>query len=275
MRKFVIGLALASTTLATPAMARDGAVYIELDGGVMKLQDIEFDIGATNNAVEIESDDYGYDFGGIIGYDFGAFRIEGEAGYRGIANEELTSTVAIPTTGTNLVTGRVGTFDAGGEATAMSLMANALVDLGNDDGLQFFAGGGVGYAKVDFDTSINSTGPGFIDDDDGGFAWQLLAGLRAPVSDSIDAGIKYRYFRVNNLRFDETFGRDVEGDWTSHSLLGTIAFNFGGAEPMPEPVAAPAYTPPPPPPPPPAYTPPPPPPPPPAPMPMERPAERG
>ena len=274
MKAIIIGLVLASTALASPALARDGAVYIELNGGVMKLEDIEFDIGGVNNAVEIETDDYGYDFGGIVGYDFGFFRLEGEVGYRGIDQDEVTSTVRVPSVGINPLIGAIGSNPSAGDLKALSFMANALVDIGDDDGLQFFVGAGAGYAKVDVKSSIRAGGPGFLDDDDGGFAYQGLAGIRAPVTDTIDAGIKYRYFKVENVGLDDTFGRPVDADWTSHSLMGTIAYNFGGAEPMPEPIAAPAYTPPPPPPPP-VYAPPPPPPPPPAPMPMERPAERG
>jgi opacity protein-like surface antigen len=269
MKAWFIGLALASTALATPAAAREGAVYLEFDGGVMKLQDIDFDIGTVDDAVRVDTDDYGYDFGGIVGYDFGGFRLEGEVGYRGIEQDELTSTVRIPTVGTNPLIGSIGNVDAAGDVKALSFMANAMGDFGDDDGLQFFVGAGAGYAKVDFDASVDASGPGFIDDDDWGFAWQLLAGIRAPVSDTIDAGIKYRYFNVGNLDFDDAFGRSVDGDWSSHSLLGTITFNFGGSEPMPEPVAAP---PPPAPEPAPVYTPPPPPP---APEPMPRPAERG
>lgn len=273
MRKWIIGLALASTAMATPALARDGQAYFELDGGVMKLSDIDFDIGAVDDAVEIDTDDWGYDFGAIVGYDFGGFRLEGEVGYRGVEQDELTSTVTIPAVGTTALTSaRPGTFDAGGDLKALSFMVNALGDFGADDGLQFFAGAGAGYAKVDIDTTIRRGGPGFLDDDDWGFAWQLLAGVRAPLSDNIDVGVKYRFFNVSNLDFNDTAARDVDGDWRSHSLLGTFAVNFGGgADPMPEPVAVP----PPPPEPAPVYTPPPPAPLPPEPAPQPRPAERG
>lgn len=273
MKKLVIAVALGATCLATPAAARDGAVYLELDGGVMKLDDLDFDIGSVNNAVKLENDDFGYDFGGIVGYDFGPFRLEGEVGYRGVAQEGLESRVAIPATGISLAgSARPGSFDAGGDAKALSLMVNALGDFGDDDGLQFFAGGGVGYSRVDLDTSIRTGGPGFLDDRDWGFAYQLLAGVRAPLSESMDVGVKYRYFNVSNFDLVDTAGRDIEGKWRSHSLLGTFTFNFGGREPMVEPVAAPPPPPQPtyaPPPPPPVYTPPPPPPP------VERPAERG
>jgi opacity protein-like surface antigen len=271
MKKLAIAAALSATCLATPGAARDGAFYIELDGGVMKVEDFDFDVGAINNAVKLENDDFGYDFGGIAGYDFGGFRVEGEVGYRGISNTDLETTTGIPAIG--LTAGGfapAGAYDAGGDSTVLSLMLNALGDFGDDDGLQFFVGGGVGKAKVDLDTTIRNGGPGFIDDDDWGFAWQALAGVRAPLSDNVDVGVKYRYFNVNNVNFTDTAGRDIDAKWRSHSLLGTLAVNFGGREPMVEPVAAPppqpTYTPPPPPP---VYTPPPPPPP------VERPAERG
>ena len=272
MKKLLLATALATTALApAPVAARDSAFYIELDGGVMKVEDFDFDVGTVNNAVQLENDDPGYDFGGIAGYDFGALRIEGEVGYRGVDNDELTSVITVPATGNTTGFAAPGTFDAGGDSTVLSLMLNGLVDFGDDDGLQFFAGGGVGKAKVDLDTSINAAGPGFIDDDDWGLAWQLLAGVRAPLSDNIDVGVKYRFFNVRNVDFTDTAGRDVDADWRSHSLLGTFAVNFGGGrEEMPEVAPAPVYTPPPPPPPaPPVYTPPP------APEPTAKPGERG
>ena len=44
MRKLVIGMALASTAIASPALARDDAWYVEVDGGVMIVEDLEFDV---------------------------------------------------------------------------------------------------------------------------------------------------------------------------------------------------------------------------------------
>ncbi|RYE01906.1 MAG: flagellar motor protein MotB, partial [Sphingobacteriales bacterium] len=41
MRKLMIGIAMATTAIASPAFARDGAAYIELDGGVMFLDDFD------------------------------------------------------------------------------------------------------------------------------------------------------------------------------------------------------------------------------------------
>ena len=81
MRKLAIGLALASTALASPALARDDQWYVGVDGGAMIVEDLTLDIGAVADAASIDTDT-GYDFGGIVGYDFGGFRLESEVSYR-------------------------------------------------------------------------------------------------------------------------------------------------------------------------------------------------
>jgi OmpA-OmpF porin, OOP family len=270
MRKLVIGMALASTVLASPALAREDAWYVELDGGVMLLEDMDYDVGAVNNGVTVDSD-YGYDFGGIVGYDFGSFRLEAEASFREADPDDLSvGAGGLVPTGPGLLPASPpffaapGTFDVAGDTNALSFMVNALLDFGDDDGLQGFIGGGVGVSRVDVDLSVNSAGPGFVNDSDTVFAWQALAGVRAPLTDNIDVGVKYRFFNADDISLVSSRGADVDTRFRSHSLLGTLTYNFGGApEPMPEPEYVPP--PPPPPPPPPVYVPPPPPPPPPAP----------
>ena len=47
MRYPIISLALASSVLAAPAYAREGALYVEGQLGPMLVEDIHFDIGAN------------------------------------------------------------------------------------------------------------------------------------------------------------------------------------------------------------------------------------
>ena len=49
MRNIVIGMAMASTMLASPALARDDSFYVQVEGGPMIVQDIEFvaEVGAA------------------------------------------------------------------------------------------------------------------------------------------------------------------------------------------------------------------------------------
>lgn len=104
----------------------------------------------------------------------------------------LTSTVRIPAAGSvaSLKSG-LGRYDyVAGDSNALSFMLNGMIDFGEDDGLQGFVGGGVGVARVGAQYSINSAGPGIVNDSDFGFAWQAIAGVRAPISDHWDVGLK-------------------------------------------------------------------------------------
>jgi OmpA-OmpF porin, OOP family len=256
MRKLAVGLALASTALASPSMARDGAWYVGVDGGAMLVEDLDLDIGAAPIQGTANTDT-GYDFGAVVGHDFGGFRLEAEVSYRETDLKNFSSTAAaIPgSAGPALITS--GTYATGGDANALSFMVNGMLDFGDDDGLQGFVGGGVGVARVDVQQAFAA--PSWLDDSDTGFAWQAIAGIRAPLSDSWDVGLKYRFFNAPGVDLVDRLGRDVSTRFRSHSLMGSLVYNFGGA-PEEVPVTAP---PPPPyvaPPPPPPYVAPPPPP---------------
>lgn len=242
MRKLVIGMAMASTALASPALARDDAWYVEVDGGVMVVQDMAFDINGAPDDLTLEAEK-GYDFGGIVGYDFGPFRLEAEASYREADIDQVTVGNGGFPAGNfgNLALAQDAA--ARGSASALSFMVNGLFDFGPDDGLQGFVGGGVGVARTAIDARISESGAPGLDDSDSGFAWQILAGVRAPLNDRWDVGLKYRLFNASGVGLVDRAGRDLDTKFRSHSILGTLTYNFG--EPPAPPVED--VTPPPPP----------------------------
>ena len=83
----------------------------------------------------------------------------------------------------------------------------------SDDGWSGYVGGGVGIASVKYRAHV--TDPAFgvpgsplpdpplttfdFSDSDSGFAWQLIAGVRMPLSPNIDLGLKYRFFNSRGL----------------------------------------------------------------------------
>ncbi len=257
MRKLAVTLALASTALSTPALAKDDAWYVGVEGGAMIVEDIDYDITRptpTPAATGIGSvdHDYGWDVGGNIGYDFGAFRAEAEVSYRRAGVDAYRSTLTTPVF--QAAAAAAGTYAyAGGRTSALSFMVNALLDFGEDDGIQGFVGGGVGVARVKAEYGLNTRG-NFLDDSDTVFAWQAIAGIRQPISENVDVTLKYRFFNADNVRLVGSNGDRFDGRFRSHSILGGVTFNFGAPPPPPPP---PEPTPPPPP----APTPPPPPPP--------------
>jgi opacity protein-like surface antigen len=258
MRKLAIALATTAALAATPAMAKDGAVYIGGEFGALWANDSDMDFNGVEDAISVDYEadmpwnglgDTGWDGDIFIGYDFGGFRLEGEASMKSADIESLTSTgVLFPGFGV----APTGTRAAVGDTDVNSFMINAMGDFGDDDGVSAFVGAGVGYAKVDFDGfGAFANQPAFLDDSDGGLAWQVFAGLRQAISDNVDMHIKYRYLSAPGV--DLLSGaNDVETSFSSHSLLGGISFNFGGAEPPPPPPPPPVARPAPPPPPPPA-----------------------
>jgi outer membrane protein OmpA-like peptidoglycan-associated protein len=220
-------------------MARDGQWYVGVDGGAMLVEDLDYNIGAapidaTGNA------DTGYDFGGVVGYDFGGFRLEAEVGYRETDLKSFASALSAIPGGAGATLQRGGVYGTGGDANALSFMVNGVLDFGDDDGLQGFVGGGAGVARVDVNQVFAA--PAWLDDSDTGFAWQALAGVRAPLSESWDVGLKYRFFNAAGVDLVDRLGRDVSTKFRSHSLMGSLVYNFGGA---PEPEPAPPPPPPP------------------------------
>lgn len=251
MRKLAVTLALATTALSTPALARDGAWYVGVEGGAMIVEDIDFDIRPPAVATGTADHDYGYDVGGFVGYDFGAFRLEAEVSYRRASVDAWRSNVATPQYLANgvLATAPVGVYDyAGGSTSALSFMVNGMLDFGSDDSLSGFVGGGAGVARVKaHDYALNTNGS-FLDDSDTVFAWQAIAGVRAPISENIDVTLKYRFFNADNVKLQDVAGRNYDGRFRSHSILGGVTFNFGAPTPPPPPPLPPVEEVPPPPP---------------------------
>ncbi|WP_234041539.1 OmpA family protein [Erythrobacter aureus] len=225
MRKFVIGMAMASTALASPALAKDDSWYIGAEFGAMLVEDTEFEINGGPDAHTINHD-YGFDGGGYVGYDFGAFRLEAEVSYR----QADVDSILVGTPGLPYGAGFVapsGSYPAGGDVSALSFMLNGLLDFGPDDGLQGFVGGGVGVARTSYEVTPYSNFASSIDDSDSGLAWQVLAGVRAPLTDNVDVGLRYRYFNADSVELVDLGGNALEDSFTSHSLMGTLEYNFG------------------------------------------------
>lgn len=220
-------------------MAREGSFYIGAGGGLMMAETSDVDLDSFDDAGEIDWD-IGYDFDVVAGYDLGAFRLEAEAAYKG-SNDDGGTT-------------RNGDFEDAGapiDFDTLSFMVNGMLDFGDDDGIQGFVGGGAGVARTEMQLPGDDV---YFSDTDTGFAWQLMAGVRAPITDNWDAGLKYRYFRHDNIELaDPAFANDgYETNVRTHSLMGTLTYNFWSPPPPPPPAPPPPPPAPPPPPPPPA-----------------------
>lgn len=245
MRKLAIAMALSSTVLAAPALARDGVPYVGAEFGAMIVEDLDFDIGTNENALNVDHD-YGYDGAIFAGYDLGMFRVEIEASQKKADVEAIQTNRGIVTFGPNN-----RNFDpAAGRTKVQSLMLNGLLDFGEDGwdgGVSGFIGGGIGLARSSVSAGAFSNLPGVIDDrDSSSLAWQVLAGVRQSLTPNVDAHLKYRFFNTKP-DFEGTAYANFTGDTDTrirtHSLLGGLTYHFG-APPVVV-VPPPAYVPPP------------------------------
>jgi OmpA-OmpF porin, OOP family len=253
MRKLAIVVALASTALATTAFARNDAWYIGIEGGPSIVEDASLRITGPGARTGTGTVDHrtGYDADGIIGYDFGGFRLESEVAYKKASINNYASTTTTPVSNAmgNTVNAPAGSYSAGGSSNVLSFMVNGLLDFGDDDGLSGFVGAGIGVARVKENLRLNTIGAGSLNDSDTGLAYQALAGVRAPLTDHWDVGLKYRFFNASKVDLIDRSGGAVHTRYRSHSLLGSLIYNFGEPAAPPPPPTPIADAPPPPPPP--------------------------
>jgi opacity protein-like surface antigen len=239
--------AVAAGALATPALAQTTGPYAGIEGGILFPKDSKADVSVTDGLNTVTQDDAfrvdykrGYDLDLIGGFDLGMVRLEAELGYKRAKADSITIDPALvdaynDATGDGL-TG--DDLDVNGHASVLSAMGNALLDF-DAGGFAVYGGGGLGVARVKAFGAKDSA-----------MAYQLIAGVRMPISTNLDAGLKYRYFRTAKLHFADdidtgggVIGTDVHSRFSSHSLLASLIYNFGGSvapPPPPPPPPAPA-----------------------------------
>lgn len=231
MRNYLLAAVAAVAIAATPAMARDGAPYVGIEGGLLIAEDLDLDVTVSDGVFtdrnrEAFTVDFkrGFDVDAIAGYDFGMFRVEGELGYKRFRVDDVRVATGF---GSDL--GLVDEdFDVSSRASVLSLMANAMLDFGNDDGWSGFVGVGGGRARVRL-----------AGDRDGAFAYQAIAGVRKAITPNVDVGLKYRYFRTGKVNFGDEFsdgtnviGLNASGKLRTHSLLASLIYNFAAPAPV-------------------------------------------
>ena len=158
-------LATGLAAVASPAAARDRSAYFGLEVGALKVTDTDIESDDVEEIDHLRIDHkMGVDGDMIAGYDFGMFRAEAELGYKRSEHDEYS-------------VGQ-GDFDGDGRSSVYSLMGNAMIDVGQDEGVSFYAGAGIGYAQVIHVVEEDDEG---FKIKDRGLAWQLIAGVRTVV----------------------------------------------------------------------------------------------
>jgi OOP family OmpA-OmpF porin len=218
---------LAATVLALPLAAQAQpvtGVYVGAGAGLNILQNAEmsssnaFRAGATNTRRLTAEFDNG--FGGVlsVGYGFGnGLRAEVEGNYRQNDVGKLSTGGAL--------TG------VGGTARTYGAMVNALYDFNLGLPVVPYIGAGVGYAWSEYDNvRSRATFPGGstvnIDDTDGQFAFQGIAGLAFPIAAVPGLALtgEYRFFGTLDPSYSGT-SRNVTTNVSSRVAVDSENYN--------------------------------------------------
>lgn len=113
------------------------------------------------------------------------------------------------------------------EVETMAVMFNMLkeIPLGHTGSTAYF-GGGVGYATTSLHGDIDTIG---YDDEDAGFAWQLIAGVDFPVTESLSLFTQYAYRVMADQTFVTNFGDFsivTDNDPASHAVMFGARVSF-------------------------------------------------
>lgn len=198
--------------------------YFSGFGGANWVNSTDFDITAPVAANVVNSYDTGFLAGGAIGYDLGSvsgpfgIRLEGEFSYR--SNDVDSHNVGGG--GGNALGAALG------ETNVIAGMANVLFDLDTGSPFEFYGGGGIGVANVDFDGhGVDAVGVGVVmNDDDTVFAWQLIAGVGFEIMPNMIFDVQYRYFRADDVSLTAVSGASSSTDYESNAVVAGIRWSF-------------------------------------------------
>ena len=203
--------------LLSPALviAADGP-YISGHIGASWLSNADFDGGVPGIRFSSEVEfDTGIHLGAAFGYDFGAFRVEGEFGYQSHEFKETTDFElnGIPRSD----------VDADGDYDAFIFLINGFYDIDTGTKLTPYLGAGIGFAVLDInDLFIGDADIRIVrgDNDDAVFAYQLAGGIAYEITAQIVADLSYRYVATSDPDF-----AGLE-DYNSHNLMAAVRFFF-------------------------------------------------
>ncbi len=151
---------------------------------------------STSSGDRIDHDFIGLGIGGFVGYVLpSGLRVEGEIIYR--ASDVDTVNGAAVTD----------------EISSTAFMANAFYDFSPQSSFTPYAGGGIGFASVDYETGGNVY-------NDVGLAIQLGAGVLFDISETLTMSVDYRLFGTQDLSFGAGLGMGNVEYLTSAILVG-------------------------------------------------------
>jgi opacity protein-like surface antigen len=212
---------LGTVAFAAPATAGSSVAYLGLRGSY-----VITDSGSTQGDFLDYNEDYadGFAVAAYLGWVLDDnFRLEIEGAFRSADLDEVTivrDDTAVPAH----VPGDV--LDAGGDVQIGTAMVNLYYDAHLFDGpILPWIGAGLGGAFVDYAIDDPTH---YIDGKDTTwvFAYQFMAGVTFPISETVSMSLGYTFFKTQDFVYVNSFGEEQETDVTQHSVDLGIQFHL-------------------------------------------------
>ena len=239
---------LAATMLALPLAAQAQPVtglYVAGAVGANWQSNVTTNVTLGGNAFwQRSTSSVGWVALASAGWGFGnGLRLEAEVNYRSNDTDQVSLSVnGIPQQTQNRT----------GYTSTMGVMANVLYDIGATQRwpVHLTLGAGIGYAWTRYDnvgTSALGGGATFnLHNTNGGFAWQLIAGMAVPINavPGLAVTLEYRYFQTEDSSMQATVygtqaGPAISGNTNvsnqNQSVLLGVRYNFGQRPAAPPP----------------------------------------
>ncbi|HWR02328.1 MAG TPA: outer membrane beta-barrel protein, partial [Chlorobaculum sp.] len=179
---------IAAGTFSAPVFAAEH--YISTNVGVSWINEIP-----TSSWQNLRTD-AGTNMTAALGCDYGAYRLEVEAGYQ---NND---------------------FSNNGNIKILSLLGNGYINLKNE-GARPYLTAGLGGAQVRL-KDVTLGGQVRESDDDTVIAYQVGAGVEVPIAKKAFFDVRYRYFGTADINTIFTGDRGID----SHNVLVGLRWNF-------------------------------------------------
>jgi OmpA-OmpF porin, OOP family len=214
--KSVIAAAVVAGSLVP--VAAHAEWYAGLDAGAQFLQDSK-NSGVTGLKSEY---DPGWLTQGVVGYNYGSWRAEGELSYR--------------SSGVTKVGGATGSGD---DMSVLAPMINGVYEFLPQSKWHPFVGLGIGAAYLDAG-KVKKSGADAYHGSDWAFAYQGMAGVGYDLTDNVELKAQYRYFSTLDYDTKAANGTKLDSEYHDHAVMVGFVYKFKAPKAMPAPAPVPA-----------------------------------
>jgi len=183
--------------------------YVSVRGGWSVQDDQDYNTGAGRTHTELNN---GYLASAALGTRRGPWRAEIEGIHQhNDVDSHIVAGATLP--------------GSDGDMHVDAAMANIYRDVGHIGPLHPYIGGGVGYARVSLN-NYRGAGATFLDDNDGVFAYQGMAGVSYDINPCWSANVEYRYLGGNDAHVTTSGGTNTKVNYSSNNVVAGLTYKF-------------------------------------------------